>query len=460
MSTLEQVYRRSPIAAQNLMATAFGVKERAIRYGGAYQRFCLELEDAQWQTPEQIAETRDRRLRAMVGFCVEQVPYYRSLFTRLDAHASDIGGAADLALLPILDKETVRANPEDFVPDNLGTRLIPQTTGGTTGTPLRYFVTAEAQQYNYATYEVRFRRWAGTRFGARMASINGRKIVPIEQGAPPYWRHNLAFNQLYLSAYHMTEDNLPLYVRRLERFEPDVIVGYVSSIHLLAEHINRNGMSGTIAPRAVMVSSETLFPWIRSEIEKAFGCRVHDGYGLGELVAFASECPAGRIHESPEYGVIEACSVGGETHLVGTGLFNRAMPLLRYDTGDIVELGDRGAGCPCGRGLPTIERIVGRSDDHVRTPDGRVVGAAPLSLAFQGVPGVRESQIVQDDLAAITVLLVVTDDYTPADQAFLESELRQRLGTVLDIKIRVVDEIERTVWGKRRIVVSTLGGDR
>lgn len=458
MHDLEAVYRWSPILAQNAMATAFGVKERVLRYGGRFRGYCDEVDRGQWLTADELREVQAARLRAMVSFSAEQVPYYRRLFHELGLTPGDIRGPEDLSLLPVLEKDTVRQDPDSFRPEHLDERPVAQTTGGTTGTPLRYWVTPSAMQYTYATYEVRFRRWAGVALGDRMASINGRKVVPVEQDRPPFWRHNLAFNQLYLSAYHLTEEHLPAYVERLERYRPDVIVGYVSSVHLLATHINQRGLDGAVRPRAVLVSSETLFPWMRADIEQAFGCKVFDGYGLGELAAFITECGHGCLHVSPEYGVVESIAAGGEDHrLIATGLFNRAMPLLRYDTGDVIRMATHDARCPCGRQLPVVDDLLGRADDYVVTPDGRSVGPAPLSLAFQGVAGIREAQIRQGDAAAIDVALVVDTTFDDERERQLDRELRERLGHIIEIRYEHVDAIPRTVWGKRRLVDSGIG---
>lgn len=457
MSQLENAYRRSPVVIQHAMATAFGVKERALRHRGRFREYVDQLDGDQWRTPEHLHQIQAARLRAMIAFCVEQVPYYSSLFNKLGLTPGDIGGPADLRLIPVLDKESLRADPEAFRPLGLRERIVAQTTGGTTGTPLRYWVTASAVQYNYAAYEARFRNWAGVALGDRMASINGRKIVPIEQAKPPFWRHNLAFNQLYLSAYHLTEENLPRYVDQLEKYRPKVIVGYASSVHLIADFMNRSGSAGRVRPTAVLVSSETLFGWMRDDIERAFGCKVHDGYGLGELAAFITECSSGGMHISPEYGVVESVEIDGEKRLVATGLFNRAMPLLRYDTGDVIELADTSRHCPCGRGLPLVDELVGRSDDFVVTPEGRSIGPAPLSLAFQSVAGIREAQIRQDDPSAVTVSLVVLPQFGASEQHHLDRELRERLGSQLAIDYQQVDSIPRTTWGKRRLVDSRVG---
>lgn len=439
------------------MSTTFGLKERVRRYGGKFKDYCNELDRGQWLSEDALNDIQAARLRSMVAFSIEHVPHYKLLFSELGVTAMDISSPADLARIPLLDKETVRASPEAFRPVTLRERVVPQSTGGTTGTPLRYWVTPSALQYTYAAYEVRFRHWAGVALGNRMASINGRKIVPGNQVGPPFWRYNLAFNQLYFSAYHITEENLPAYIGQLKRYRPEVLVGYASSVHLLADYINRHGLEGLITPRAVLVSSETLFPWMRAAVERAFGCKVHDGYGLGELAAFITECKHGGLHVSPEYGVIESVEIDGEQRLIATGLFNRAMPLLRYDTGDIIELPRPGKRCDCGRQLPLVSKLLGRADDYVITPDGRSVGPASLSLAFQSVSGIREAQIRQDDQSSVLVSLVVGSDYGAAQQAQLNIELSERLGSALTIEYARVSSIPRTTWGKRRLVDSKVG---
>lgn len=453
MLDAQDLYRRSPPAVQSLMATGFGVRERRLRYGGRYREYLAQLKAAEWLSSDQLADIQRVRLRAMVRFAAEKVPYYATLFQSLGIDWQNIASPSELSALPILEKETVRADPTAFVPVSPEDRLIPSTTGGTTGTPLTYSVTPDALQYNYATYEARFRNWAGVRFGERMASINGRVIVPIDQQSPPFWRRNLAFNQLYLSAYHLADQHLDAYVHRLRTFDPVVVVGYVSSVHLIARHMLARGDVGAVRPRAVLVSSETLFPEVRADIETAFGCRVFDGYSLGELTAFISECSEGSMHVSPEYGVIEYCHVGEQTEIVATGLFNRGTVLLRYRTGDVASAVNEP--CPCGRALPRSSAIEGRVDEAVVTAEGVRVGPATLSLAFQSCRGLREAQIVQDEPGAATVLLVPTASFGAEEQRALQSELQARLGRSMRLRFERVEAIPRTVSGKRRLIVAT-----
>lgn len=452
------VYKRSPIIVQNAMLNVFGVMQRRLRHHGDYDRLLAESKRLEWASRDELQADQDRRVRRIIGHAVDRVPYYRDLFAKLNLTAADIQCAADLAQLPVLEKETVRAEPERFCTDGSTKGLVPQTTGGTTGTPLRYYVTPESVQFNYAWYEARFRHWAGVNFGDRMATMNGRVLVPTEQHKPPFWRYNLAFNQLYLSIYHLTPDNLDSYVDALRRFKPEVVVGYPSAVHLVTRHIIDAGRIGEVTPTAVLLSSETLFPWMRADIEQAFGCAVFDGYSQGELTVFITECPHGSMHISPEYGVVELVELDGELEIVATGLSNFGMPLIRYRTRDIAEPGD-GSTCECGRQLPTIAGLAGRADDVVVTPDGRSVGPAPLSLAFQSVHGIRESQIRQSDRAAIDVDIVVEPGSGPAIESRLLEELQRRLGTALEINISRVDAIPRTMSGKRQLVVSNMSAE-
>ncbi|HEY4176140.1 MAG TPA: hypothetical protein VGM90_04890 [Kofleriaceae bacterium] len=454
-SLLDRIYTASPVFVQNAMATGYGLRERLVRNGGEYPRFLARLERQQWLGREELQAIQDEAVRRMVTFAAIEVPYYRDLFAREKIRPEHIRGASDLKLLPITEKADVQREGDRFRPDRIQLHAIRQTTGGTTGRPVPYWVTPSAVQFNYATYEARFRRWAGVRFGDRMVSINGKPIVPMSQNGPPYWRHNLAFNQLYVSAYHLSDDTLPAIVERMARFAPSVIVAYVSTVHRIATFINEHGLAGQVTPKAILVSSETLFDWQRADIERAFGGKVFNGYSLGEPVCFVSQCAEGSLHVSPEYGVVELEDFDGATEIIATGLINDAMPLLRYRTGDVARAGTDEP-CRCGRSLPTLGGISGRNDETVVTPEGAVVGPAALSLAFQSVPHLRESQIVQTSPDFIDLRIAVTPEFADGDEKFLLAELRKRLGLRLRIDLSRVPTVGRTVSGKQRLVISKL----
>ena len=454
--TLAGLYARAPIPLQDAMSTAYGVREVHRRYTGRFKRNVLELKAREWWSPEQLVEDQAARLRALVTYCAARIPHYRDEFARLGIGPADIRSVEDLAVLPLLDKETVRAHRDRFLPDERRPKLVAQATGGSTGTPMQYFVTLDAMRFNYAVYEARSRHWAGVRFGDRLASLQGALIIPEGQRSGPLWRHNYAFNQLYLSVYHLSEANLPRYIAALDDFEPVVVASYPSVLHRIARHLLERGDIGRINPRSIISTSETLLPHVRHDIELAFGCRVFNGYSLGELVVYASECPHGDLHLSPEFGVTELIDHEGGHEIVATGLCNLGMPLLRYRTGDLAELAAPGT-ARCGRGLPCLAELRGRVDDVVRTPDGGVVGPSIIAVPFQRATNLRRAQVRQDSLDRVLVLLETTPDWGPDDARYLEAQLRRVLGPDLVIDCERVDTLPRTSGGKERVIVSSLG---
>lgn len=453
---LNEVYQRLPVPGQNLFASGYGLRELSRRHRGGYARAVADLERRERWSPEQLVRDQAARVRSMATWCATRVPHYRDVFAELGLSPEEVDSPSVLSVLPTLEKEAVRSEPERFLPDGPRPRLVPQTTGGTTGTPVRYWATLDAVRANYATYEARCRRWAGARLGQRLASFHGQPIVPERQRGGPYWRRNPAFHQTYFSVYHLNQDTIGEYLDELARFRPEVIAGYTSAVHRIAVGMIDAGQVGRIRPAAVIVSSETLTPVMRRDMETAFGCRVTNAYSLGELVAFVSECEHGELHISTEYGVIELLDGPLGTEIVATTLINQGMPLLRYRTGDLAVAADAGTSS-CGRGLPVIHEIIGRVDDAVRTPEGATVGPAPMSLAFQRVPHLRRTQVRQDRVEELLVLVEVDDEFSADDETFMVGELRKRLGPTIRLVVEHVDELPRTSGGKERLVVSTIG---
>ena len=183
---------------------------------------------------------------------------------------------------------------------------------------------------------------------------------------------------MIFSSQHISRDTPPYYIEALRRFQPAMIHGYPSSIYLIAHYLVENNISD-IRPKAVFTASETLLDFQRKIIEEAFGCKVFSWYGNTEMVAHATECELGGMHVQLLHSVMEITDEKGnpvgegvEGIMIGTGLDNWAMPLIRYKVGDVAVPALRR--CSCGRGYPLVEKIVGRVEDYVVTPEGRYVG--------------------------------------------------------------------------------------
>ncbi|MGH7467508.1 MAG: phenylacetate--CoA ligase family protein [Longimicrobiales bacterium] len=453
MSLAFDIYYRCPVWLQNMLVSGQGLRLRRLRYGGLHDHRLTALLRSQWLGPEQIQALQLTLLSGTLRHARETVPLYQER----GLPAQELRDFEELRAVAILRKDDLRAPFHQIVSRNYHSQRLSEVhTGGTTGKPLTIYCDRRTLQHNFAFFS-RLRAWAGIEPGARTATFAGRTIVAPAQQRPPYWRKNAASNAMLFSSYHLSPDTLPDYVRGLTDFAPALIDSYPSSIEPIARYL-RDQRITSIRPRAIVTSSETLYPAVRTLIQEAFACPVFDYYGAAEMAALVTQCEAGSYHVNPEFGFLELLQNGepvraGESgEIIATGFLNPVMPLIRYATGDIASW--KAGDCSCGRSFPRLEQIEGRKDDVIITPEGRRVGR--LDPIFKAVSSIHEAQIVQQRLDHIEVQLV-GDSIPPGEEAALRDELRRRLGSSMRIDLVLVPRIERSTAGKLRTVVNRMG---
>jgi len=320
-------------------------------------------------------------------------------------------------------------------------------TGGTTGTAQNIWLRRKTIHRQYALFEARVRRWNGLSLSDRWGMLGGQLVVPYSRNKPPFWVWNSGMNQLYLSPYHLSNELMGFYVEAITKHGLKYLLGYPSALNTLARWIIENRKHQDVSLEAVITNSEPLYDYQRENIASAFNCRVIETYGMGEAVAAASECSEGVMHLWPEYGIVE--EVDGE--LICTGLLNEDMPLIRYRVGDRGELSDEQ--CDCGRTLPILKNIEGRTDDVLIAADGREVGT--IGPVFSKNLPVLEAQVIQRKDRSLSVRYVPLSDSVSDIEKELGNRLRERLGDI-EIEFEQVDAIPRTSNGKFRAVISQI----
>lgn len=444
---------RLPPPLATLAASWGGWRLQRRRYGHDLERRIDEILSRERWPEERWREWQEARLVEMLRHARRHVPHYRASFQGDDP-------PPELGSWPVLDKQTVRARSEALhASTQSANSLIRLHTSGSTGTPLELARDTTAERSWYALYEARTRRWNDVTRRDRWALFGGRLVVAAERSRPPFWIHNFAMHQLYCSSYHLSARTVAAYSEILRRFRPRYVVGYPSALATLARLALERSLE-LPAPRVVIANGELLSPGQRHLIESAFRAPVRNTYGMTEIVAAASECEEGSLHLWPEVGVLEVLDdqdrpvpAGTVGRLVATGLLNRAMPLVRYDTGDLGAIAPPGRSCPCGRTLPILERLTGRSDDVVITPDGREIGRLDPILK-EDLP-IHEAQIEQRAIDHVVVRVVPAQGYSPVTRKSLERALSDRMSGV-HVEIEETDHIERGPNGKFPFVVSRL----
>lgn len=456
---IEYIYFNSPVFIQNVFTSVYGVNLYYQRYGRQNESYIDSLRQSQWLTSDEIAIMQDDLFREMVRHAMATVPFYRVWSQNNNIYPDDINGIGDIDKLPIITKEEIRKNPDEFISDDYrkGHFTFWLSTSGTSGKALNILCDKECRRMHYSFW-TRFREWHGISAKSKRATFFGRIICSPNQSEPPFWRYDAIGRNKLFSSYHLQDENLNAYYCELVRYDPVEIIGYPSSLFALGKYILEKNLS-PLKPKLVITTAETLLPNQRTIIEKAFGnCVLADQYGCTEMTLFVSQCEFGSYHVNPEHGHIEVLDENGNKadygEIITTGFLNKAMPLIRYRLGDTVRLVINQGQCRCGRSFQVVDEIVGRTDDILKTPDGKPLGR--LDPIFKGMPGIYETQIIQTKLDTIEIMVVVDNKEDPTIRDSLLYEARKRIGQPMQICIYYVDEIEKEKNGKFKTVISKI----
>jgi len=444
-----------PLRTRLVADLVFPVQERVKGHGTVSIR--RRMEQTQWWSADRLEALRVERLRALLVDIGSHVPYYRELFARIGFDPAGVRAVTDLRALPLLDKPTIRAHTDALKSDR-GAKLARFNTGGSSGEPLVFFIGNERVSHDVAA------KWRATRWWD--VDIGDPEIVvwgsPIELNAQDRVRalRDAVFRTELLPAFAMSEAKLDDFVARIRARRPRMLFGYPSSISLIAKHATDRGIRlDDLGIRVAFVTAERLYDEQRALIASTFGCRVANGYGGRDAGFLAHECPDGGMHITAEDVILEIIDAEGRSQppgvageIVVTHLATRDFPFVRYRTGDVGVLGAEP--CTCGRGLPLLARVEGRTTDFVVAQDGTVMHGLALIYVIRDLPGIAAFKVVQESLSLTRVLLVAGPGFDPASPVVIRDGLRARLGQGVEVDVQLVDGIAPEKSGKHRYIVS------
>lgn len=423
------------------------------------RRHLRELEHRQWLSPPELEAWQWVQTRQLVRYAYQYVPYYRERYQREGIHPEDIKSWQDFQALPFLTKEDVNHNLDRLIVPQLQGKVQPDSTGGSTGQPMRFFVEDSFWWWN-AALEFRGRRWYGVQEGDKMAWVWGAQRDMPDWG----WKSRLKahlMRQRYLNAFSMTEAKMQAFAEMLVRWQPAMFRAYASALSLFAQYIKEQGLTD-IRPKLIETTAEKVTGPQRELLEEVFHCPVADCYSARELATIAYQCEMGRLHvcETRYLEIVADGRVappGQLGEIVVTSLTQFAMPFIRYKIGDIgIYEADA---CPCGRGLPVLREVVGRIHDFLVTADGQFVHGEFFAYLFRLKPEVACYQVYQPDCKHLEVRLVCKQAVDSAWFERVRNEIQTRFGEAMHISLQVVDHIELTPAGKHRFIISEIKPD-
>lgn len=415
------------------------------------------LERSQWRSTADILAEQTDRLRDFLTDIGRRVPYWRKLFRELDFDPKGLTSAQDLQRLPLLTKATIRAHTEDMKAQGHGP-LSRYNTGGSSGQPLVFYIGKARKSHDVAA-KWRATRWWDVDIGDREAVIWGSPIEHGTQDRIKQWRDSLMRSTL-LPAFEMSEIRLDEFVAWLRRERPTMLFGYPSALSYIAGHAKSKGVRlDGLGVKVAFVTSERLYDEQRSAIETAFACRVANGYGGRDAGFIAHECPEGGMHLSAEDIVVEtvdpqgrAVAAGQAGEIVVTHLATADFPFVRYRTGDIGVLDDQP--CRCGRGLPLLRDLQGRSTDFVVAADGTVMHGLALIYVIRDLDGVDGFKVTQETRSLTRVELVAQPGFDGRQVDLIVQGFKKRLGADVEVRVDMVPAIAPERSGKYRYIVS------
>lgn len=416
-----------------------------------------EMEQTQWLSPEHLETLQLERLRKFLSNVGKHVPYYRNLFNNQAFDPAGISSLSDLARLPFLTKAVIRANTEQLKSE-IAQNLSRFNTGGSSGEPLIFFLGNERVSHDVAA-KWRATRWWDVDIGDPEIVVWGSPIELGSQDKVRQIRDSLLRTKL-LPAFEMSTAKLDGFVAEIRAMRPTMLFGYPSALAHIAQHAETRGQRmDDLGIRVAFVTSEKLYDHQRERISRIFGCKVANGYGGRDAGFIAHECPSGGMHLTAEDIIVEIVDEAGHPvphgtagEIVTTHLATGDFPFIRYRSGDIGVLDEQL--CTCGRGLPLLKEIQGRTTDFVVARDGTVMHGLALVYVVRDIPGVKEFKIVQETLELTRVYLVTEAPFQPANSQTIIEGFKRRLGSEVDIQIEHVASIPKETSGKFRYIVS------
>ncbi|MFW9912083.1 MAG: phenylacetate--CoA ligase family protein [Candidatus Thorarchaeota archaeon] len=363
----------------------------------------------QWKSRETLLREQALLLRRMVHFCYNRVPLYRRRFRESGLMPSDIRNQSDLEKISPLTKKDILSNKADFLPTGRTGKYHMSHTGGTTGSPLSFRVSHDDRFFSGALL---YRGWSGGGYhlGDRMLVMGGPSLL-----RNPQMRVRLKINELtrklrYISYFKLDKADLQKYTMMLQSWKPSFLRGAPSGLNELAEHIE-NHSADIPRLKAIFTTTEKLYPHVRKNLERVFGARVFDGYGANDGGVGAYEYDCGNLHIDTERSILEVVDeennqiTQGRGRVLATSLRNFAMPFLRYEVEDEVVATEQE--CHCGRGLPILEEIIGRTVSVFVKPDGGLIHGWFFNIIFLDIgETVKQYRVVQETEERIVIYLI------------------------------------------------------
>jgi phenylacetate-CoA ligase len=437
------------------------LREWCGRGGSEIRRVGQTLERSQWLPLDELRRAQLEKLKRLIQYAYENVPFYHRSLKKKDILPSDIRSFKDFEAVPFVTRDDFFASQEELRSQSFRGKTFKDNTGGSTGQVMEFLMDESTSYWSYAN-EKRFRGWYGVKPGDKKAWVWGAlKNFPGWEFKDRLLKGYIK-RQRFLNAHALSEKNMRNFALEMQKWKPDMFRVYPSALAIFAHFLTVNQMNG-IRPKLIETSGEKLTATQRAFLEPIFNSPIAEHYSSWEIYDIAYQCPEKGLHVS-EDRYLELVDAEGKTvppgevgEIVITSLNQYAMPFIRYKNGDMGVMAQ--SPCPCGRGLPLLREVIGRKDDLLVRPDGQPVHGAVMDYTCRSFREIKQFQLYQPDPFNLVVRLVCHHPVTQEWIARFKAELQPFFGTEIKIHIEILDKISLTPSGKLRFILSEVKPD-
>lgn len=386
-------------------------------------------------------------MRKILKYATIHVPYYQKI------------SSTDIKDFPIIGKNDFRAQENSFLSDKKKYLVYQKlTTGGSTGQPFGFMI---SPQFDDIFQEFLWMQY-GFQKGDIILAVCGFEVSKEKQSRHLYWEKvsdkQLPYGGIKLSSVYLNQNTYQYYYEYLEELRPDFIRGYPSALYSLAIWLIDHNMTITFKIKGIQLTSESVFEYQITTIEKAFGTKVFMQYGHTEACVFGYTYDDSHYYRiAPLYGYVEVLNENGEQvekgqvgEIVVTSYTNFAQPFIRYRTGDLAKYeGSK-------NGIVELECIYGRTQDFVYNykKEKVLLTAIIFGLHYQAFNRIIRWQLEQREYGRLTAYIVPSDNYTKRDEEEIKKVFGEQVG--IDIEFVYVDELSLTKRGKLNFLLQRI----
>jgi phenylacetate-CoA ligase len=422
------------------------------------------LENTQWESMEQIKQKQLEKLNQLLKYSYKHVPYYKEKFDEHGVVVNNIASFKDLESLPVLGKETIKNSGNGYMlSDKINLeKVLKIRTSGSTGMPLHIYADADQLDWRYAAV-LRYWGWTGWEFGDKSIRLWHQKIGMNELEIKKERIDSYLLGRRYIPVFEMNDKNLMKYILDIIEYKPKMMDGYAEAFEIIADYIKHNNLQDVFVP-SIISSAQMLSDKMRAKIEQSLHSEVFDRYGCREFSTVAHECPVHKgYHITAENLIVEILKDGksvkeGEMgEIVITDLNNYSQPMIRYRIGDLaIKINEK---CSCGRGLPLIGKITGRTKGVIQGTNGMFLTTAYfLHYLKDFEEEIRQFQVVQESLDKIKVFIIPErkTGITTKTKETIAINFKEKLGQDMNIDFCITETIEMVKTGKHQAVISNI----